>query len=293
MEPEPADMLVFAAVVREGGLTAAARALGTTKQRVSQRLASLETALGVRLLERTTRAVRPTEAGAAYFQHCEAIAARIREANEGVRAAQEQATGRLRVSAPTLLGRRLLAPVVTAYLQAHPRVTLELSLADRRVDLLQEGFDLAIRVGDLDDSSLRSRALGVAEAVFVASPGLLAGKAPPTAADVHEWPWLGMHDGERWQLRDRRVQGRQVLVVNDLELLCAAAISGLGLARLPRMVCDDALADGRLVRVLADDAPPRTPIHAVFPSRAYLPARVRLFLDLLAAHLQRASLDDA
>lgn len=288
MSPDPADMLLFAAVVREGGFSAAARALGLTKQQVSQRVARLEADLGVRLLERTTRSVRPTHAGQVYQQHCLAIEARIREANEGARAAQERAVGRLRVSAPPLLGRRLLAPVVTRYLSENPDVTLELSLSDRRIDLLQEDFDLAIRVGDLEDSSLSSRKLADAQTVFVASPRLLSGRPPPTAAEIARWPCVCMRDGERWELPDGQVRPTPVLVVNDLELLGEASIAGLGLARLPLLVCGEALSDGRLVRVFGDACGPRAPLHALFPSRSFLPLRLRRFIDLLADHLSAA-----
>lgn len=285
MPTDPSLLLLFAAVVREGGFTQAARALGLSKQRVSQAVLRLEADLGVRLLERTTRSVRPTEAGQRYHEHCLAIEARIHEADESARASQQRAVGRLRVSAPALLGRRLLAPVIANLHARHPEVLLELCLSDRRVDLVQEGFDVAIRVGPLDDSSLSSRKLGEAQTAVVASPRLLAGRPAPTAEALSDWPCLTMREGETWELPSGRVRARPTLIVNDLELLHEAAIAGLGLAHLPLLVCGEALADGRLRRVWGDGGA-GVAIHALFPSRSFLPLRVRVFLELVAEQMR-------
>ena len=147
-------MLLFAAVVREGSFTRAARQLGITKQTASERVKHLAERLGVRLLERTTRHLRLTDPGAAYYARCAAIAAQIDEANSEAQQRQAEPVGLLRVSAPVLYGRRFLAPVVADYLGRYPRVRVELTLADRRMNLIEEGLDLAIRIGPLDDSSL-------------------------------------------------------------------------------------------------------------------------------------------
>ncbi|MBS2016359.1 MAG: LysR family transcriptional regulator, partial [Deltaproteobacteria bacterium] len=145
--PSPTDMILFAAIVREGSFTGGARLLGITKQSASERLAKLEAQLGVRLLERTTRRLRPTDAGASYYERCSAIAAQVEEANREVQQQQLEPAGLLRVSAPVLYGRRYLAPVVTSYAARFPKVRIEILLADRRVDLVEEGLDLAIRIG--------------------------------------------------------------------------------------------------------------------------------------------------
>ncbi|MFM2247616.1 MAG: hypothetical protein RL071_3690 [Pseudomonadota bacterium] len=288
MGPDPADMLLLCAVVREGGLSAAGRALGLTRQRVSQRLARLEAALGARLLERTTRQVRLTEVGLEVHRRGEAIEAQLREAAAAVQAAQQQVVGRLRVSAPTLLGRRVLTPLVSRFLLAHPAVALTLTLADRRVNLIADEIDLAIRVGALDDSSFAARKIGEAQTIFVASPGLLAGRPPPSPATLGAWPRLVMREGERWDLPGAPLRAEARLVVNDLELLCAAAVAGLGLARLPLLACGPALQSGALVQLFDGAEGARAPIHALFPSRSLLPLRVRLFIDLLVEHLAAA-----
>lgn len=287
MAPDPADLLLFSAVVREGGLSAAGRALGLTRQRVSQRLARLEAALGARLLERTTRQVRLTELGHAVLRRCVVIEAQLREAAAAVQAAQHDVVGRLRVSAPTLLGRRVLTPLVGRFLRDHPGVSLTLTLTDRRVDLLAEDFDLAVRVGPLDDSSLAARKIGEAQTLFVGSPALLAGRPAPTAATLGAWPCLAMREGERWALPGGVVRVEPRLVVNDLELLCAGAVAGLGLARLPLLACGEALHSGALVRIFDEGEAAGAPIHALFPSRSQLPLRVRLFIDLLVEQLGR------
>jgi DNA-binding transcriptional LysR family regulator len=291
MEVAPADLLLFATVVRAGGFSEAARQLGVTKQSVSERIGRLEAALGVRLLERTTRSVRPTEAGARYHRHCEAIAARIAEANAEAREQQSEPVGLLRVTAPALYGRRLLAPIVTTFRRRHPQVRVEVLIADRRVDLVEEGFDLAIRAGDLPDSTLASRKLFDNRVGFVASPALLEGRAPPTVDTLPSWPVVGRRAQETWEIGGRAVRVAPEMVVNDLEVVCDLVLGGSGIARLPELVCGDALADGRLRSVFAPDDALSRPIHVVYPSRQYLPARVRLFIDALVAASPRPTSD--
>lgn len=274
-------MLLFARVVARGSFTHAARDLGITKQSASERVARLEEGLGVRLLERTTRRLRPTEAGARYYEHCARIAALVDEANLEARAQEVEPTGLLRVSAPVLYGRRFLAPVVVAYLRRHPRARVEIVLADRRVNLVEEGLDLAIRVGDLDDSSMAFRKLGEGYTCFVASPDFLAAHGLPDAASLPATRTVGTRTVEHWEVEGRSLRIEPVLVVNDLEMACACAVAGVGVARLPTIVCRDAVREGRLrVLPLASSALVR-PVYALFPSRRQLPARVRVFLDLL------------
>ena len=279
----PSDMLLFAAVVREGGFTRAAAALGITKQTVSERVARLEEALGVRLIERTTRRLRPTDAGAAYYERCAAIASQIDEANVEVRQRQAEPAGRLRVSAPVLYGRRFLAPVIADYLGTYPRTRVEVLLADRRVDLVAEGFDLAIRIGELDDSSLSARKLGEGHTYFVASPGFVARHGAPTPRSLRETRCIGTRSAETWDVLGAPVKIDPVLVVNDLEVACDAAIAGVGVARLPSLVCREAVLDGRLVLLFGAGAATVRPVFVVTPSRRFLPARVRVFVDALAA----------
>lgn len=274
------DMLLFATVVREGSFTRAARQLGITKQTASERVAKLEQQLGVRLLERTTRHLRLTDVGAPYFQRCAAIAAQIEEAEGELQQRQAEPVGLLRVSAPVLFGRRFLAPVIVALMARYPRIRVEVVLSDRRVNLVDEGVDVAIRIGALDDSSLAARKLSDGRVYYVASPGYVrrAGLSP----DLREARCIGMRPFETWSVGRERFKIAPVLVVNDLEIGCEAAIAGVGVARLPSLVCREALAGGKLRVLYGAEAAMVTPVHAVYPSRQYLPAKVRVFLDALA-----------
>ena len=278
----PADMLLFAAVVREGSFTRAARQLGITKQTASERIGKLEERLGVRLLERTTRRLRMTESGTTYYDRCAAIAAQIDEANSEVQRRQAEPVGLLRVSSPMLYGRRYLAPVVASFLSRHPKARVELVLADRRVNLIEEGLDLAIRIGALDDSSLVARKLGEGPVYFVASPGFLSKYGTPSARELHSARCVGFSAFELWEAEGVRSRIDPVLTVNDLEVACEAAIAGVGIARVPELVCRDAVQDGRLKILFGPKPAMLRTLHAVYPSRLNLPAKVRLFVDALA-----------
>jgi DNA-binding transcriptional LysR family regulator len=279
----PADMLLFAAVVREGSFTNAARELGITKQTTSERIAKLEEQLGVRLLERSTRKIRLTDAGAQYFARCSTIAAQIEEANAEVQHCQSEPVGLLRISAPVLYGRRFLMPIITDYLRQYPRIRVEVVLADRRVDLLAEGIDLTVRIGDLDDSSLAARKLGEGYLYYVASPGFLAQHREISPKSLGSLRCLGTAPFEVWDAGGIKTKIEPILVVNDLEMVCDAAIAGAGIARLPSLVCQDAILDGRLKILFGGDTATSRPVYALYPSRHYLPPKVRLFLDALAA----------
>lgn len=274
----PSDMILFATVVHEGGFTGAARLLGLSKQSVSERIAKLEQQLGVRLLERSTRWVRLTDRGALYHAHCVAIASRVDEANAEVQRLQAAPTGLLRISAPALYGRRYLAPLLAELLASHPQLRVELSLTDRRVDLIEEGFDVAIRVGELHDSALTARKLGEGHVYYVASPSYL-GRA--RSVDLRRARCVGVRPFETWRHEGAAIKIEPVMVVNDLEVACAAAVAGVGVAQLPSLVCREAVEAGQL-RVLFGSEPIATPsVYVIYPSRAHLPPKVRVFIDAL------------
>jgi DNA-binding transcriptional LysR family regulator len=279
----PADMVVFAAVVREGSFTRGAAALGVTKQTVSERVQALEAALGVRLLERNSRTVRPTEAGAAYFERCNAIASAIDEANREIQQSQAEPQGALRISAPVLYGRKFLGPLVAQFLSRHPKVKVELSLADRRVNLLEEGFDLAIRVGDLEPSEMNARKIGEGFVYFVASPNFLRRHRVERPDDLLHVPTIAQVRHERWMVRGKQVKVTTALAVNDLEVAGEAAAASLGVARLPSLVVREAVAAGRLEVLFGPEPALVRPVYAVFPGRRLLPEKVRRFVDLIAA----------
>lgn len=279
----PADMVLFAAVVREGGFTRAAKQIGLTKQTVSERIGKLEEQLGVRLLERTTRRFRLTDAGATYHERCATIAAQIEEANSEVQHLQVEPVGLLRVSAPVLYGRRFLGPVLVDYLSRHPKVRVEVVLGDRRVNLLEEGFDLAIRIGELDDSGMTARKVGEGHVYYVASPAYLAARGAPAPDELATARCIGVRPFETWESGGVRSKIEPVLVVNDMELACDAAIAGVGIARVPALVCGDAVRDGRLLVLFGPQPAVTSSVYAVFPGRRHLPPKVRLFVDALAA----------
>lgn len=282
----PDDMLVFAAVVRAGSFSRAAAELSMTKQGVSARVARLERALSVRLLERTTRRLRPTDAGVVYVERCQAIATQIAEANDVARERQSEPVGLLRVASPTLYGRRFLTPVVSRYLARFPRVQVAVTLTNRPVDLIGDGFDCAIQIGRLKDSNFTARRLGDGHLYFVASPAYLARHGSPSPSALPEARCLGLRTVEDWRVDDLRLRITPVVAINDLESLCDLAIAGVGIAQLPGFVCRDALADGRLQRLFPAARVPVRQISVLYPSRAFLAARVERFLEMLAAEVE-------
>ncbi|RKH10553.1 LysR family transcriptional regulator [Corallococcus sp. CA053C] len=278
----PADMVLFATVVREESFTRAALKLGITKQTVSERIRHLEERLGVRLLERTTRRLRVTGAGVMYSERCSAIAALIEEANSEVQQGLADPTGLLRVSSPVLYGRRYLTPVISKYLARYPRARVELVLADRRPHLIEEGFDVAIHLGPLNDSSLVARKLGEGAVRFVASPRFLSKHGTPDARELSSARCIGFSAFETWEAGGVKSRIDPVLMVNDSELACEAAIAGVGIARVPDIVCREAVRDGRLKVLFGPQPAMLRAIHVVYPSRLNLPNKVRLFVDALA-----------
>lgn len=282
----PADMMLFATVVRAGSFTGAARQLGITKQTISERIAKLEKELGVRLLERTTRQLRVTGSGATYYERCSAIAAQVDEANREIQQRETEPVGLLRVSSPTLYGRRYLAPVISEFLARHPKVQVELVLANRRVHPVEEGWDVAIHIGPLEDSSLVVRKLGEAVTHMVASPGFLSRHGTPSAQELRTGRCIGMGAFETWEVKGVKARIEPVLMVNDLEIACEAAIAGVGIARVPDILCREAVRDGRLKILFGPKPAMQRTISAVYPSRLQLPAKVRLFVDALAQHVE-------
>lgn len=282
------EMAVFERVVREGSYTAAARELGLSKSSVSEQVARLEDALGVRLLERSTRSMRLTDVGRVYYDYCRRIVTEANDAAAAVQRASVEATGRLRVTAPTLFGEAFLSPIVNEYLARHRRVSVDVWLTERMVDVIDEGFDVAVRIGHLEDSSLHVRTLGQARSIFVASPHYLEVRGVPESAGAlagHDCIIVGKGASDRWPVAGSRgvtpvsVTGR--IAVNSLTMGLAAARSGLGVAWLPTFLCHEALSSRQLQRVLLDATPPAYPICAVYSSKRHMSPRVRTFLDLL------------
>lgn len=286
-------MTVFAKVAQCQSFTQAARALGLPKSTVSRRIADLERELGARLLQRTTRRLSLTDAGRTFERHCARIVAEVEDAERAVSELHRAPRGLLRVSAP--LSFEFLGGLVAEYLAEHPDVTIDLVCTDRVVDLVDEGFDLAIRAGKLADSSLVARRLGGVRRRLVASPDYLERRGKPRSpAALAEHDCLVFGGGPRTgSFRLEREPGREPLevplrarfVVNDVGVLFEATLAGLGIALLPETRVAEALASGRLAAVLPRWSSPEVPLHAVVPSARHLAPKVKSFLAHLAARL--------
>jgi len=284
-------MTTFARVVEAGSLSAAARALNTSLASVSRQLAALEHALGARLMNRTTRRIALTEGGRTYYERCKRVLADIEEAESALSQHQATPSGRLVVSAPVLFGEIYLAPVVSGFLARNPKVGIDLSLTDRFVSVVEESVDVALRVGALADSSLVARRLGSFRRVVVASPAYLTSRAAPRRPeDVAGHDCLSFSmlvDPVRWHFM---ADGKEIAVPiaprlrSDSQLvLRQAAIDGVGLLLAPSWFVREPVADGRLRVVLDAFETPAVPIHAVYPHARLLSAKVRAFVDHLAA----------
>ncbi len=295
------EMEAFVRVVEHGGFTDAAHKMGMSKSAVSKHVSSLESRLAVRLLNRTTRRVTPTEVGLAYFDRARAVLAAAAEADSMVTALQATPSGGLRVSAPVNFGIAQVAPTVAAFLSAYPQVEIDMVLDDRFVELLAEGFDLAIRIGTLADSSLKARKLAEARMVVAASPAYLTAEGvPQTVADLSGHRLLHysqLTSGTVWRLRERSGAERQIrvggrLTVNNGEALMKAAEAGLGISQIPSFMLGDALETRRLVEVLADRPPDILGIYAVYPQGPFPQPKLRAFVEFLAAHFRGKGPDD-
>jgi len=290
------DLVLFASVVTHGSFSGAARALGIPKSRVSRRVADLETRLGVRLLQRSTRAVHVTDVGQAFYQHCETMTQAARAAFEVAEHAGEKPSGRLRVSCPIGVAHVFIAPVLSKFLRAQPDVRLELDVTNRRVDVISEGYDVALRVRSaLDDSNLVVRSFGVSDQVLVASPSFVAEQGPfDTPESMRGAVGVGFLGGggerARWRLTAPEggaidIEYTPALVTDDLYLMGQTALAGVGIAQLPFNLCAEPIRDGRLVVLLPSYRLPVHQFHAVFPSRRGLVPAVRAFIEFLAAEL--------
>ncbi len=284
---DPNQLVVFHRVVRAGSFAEAGRQLGITRQSVSEQVARLERTLGVRLLERTTRSLRATDMGVRIAERSQAIDALVTDVAAEVEGSRESPTGTLRVSVPGMYGRLFLPAIAAELLARHPALRLEVDIGDRVVHLIDENFDAAVRIGRPVESSLVGRRLGEERQVFVASHALLAERGCPEPEELEAWPTIGIRAEERWQPGRREVVVRPRLVLGDLEAVRDAALLGLGIARLPRFSVRDAIEDDRLALVFPDAEPNSRDIWVVYPSRRFLPPKVRCFVDAVARHAEQ------
>lgn len=291
------DLALFAAVVKHNGFSAAARALGVPKSKLSKHVARLEEQLDVRLLERSTRKLRVTEIGEIFYERCAAILAGVEAAEAVVATARSEPTGTVRLAAP--LGfTPMLADILPAFHKRYPGIRLLVSATNRRIDLLEERFDVALRVRDLldTDNQLIVRKLGETRQLLAASPALLKRLPPVTLETIGSMPTLSMNDQrttDTWTLVNEDggtidINHSSVLGCGDFNILERAVIEGIGIAMLPEYLCERCFDRGLLVPVLPGWASRDAIIHMVFTSRLGILPAVRALIDYLAEALPHA-----
>ncbi len=287
------DLYYYAQVVEHGGFAPAARALGEPKSKLSRRVSALEDRLGVRLLQRSTRHVTPTEIGRLYYGHCRAMLVQAEAAQDAIDSSLSEPSGLVRMSCPIALLDKRVGAMVAEFMAANPRVSVYVEATNRRVDVIEEGMDLAVRVRPppLEDSELIMRRLADRGQCLLASPELIREHGrPETPADLGRFPSLALgprRERHAWQLQSPdgesvRVSHRPRLVTQSMPALQMAAEAGVGVVQLPRMMLDTAFIQGRLETLLPDWEPPREIVHVVFPSRRGLLPAVRGLIDHLA-----------
>jgi len=290
---EPNDLLLFARVVEEGSFSRAAERLGMPKSTLSRRMVELEAQLGERLLLRTTRKLTVTDFGNAVLSHAQQVTAEVEATLALTQHRQLEPSGRLRVSMPGDFATDMVAPLLAEFIAKHPAISLELDLSPRRVDLIGENFDVAIRMGDLpDDASLAARRLAVFSVGLYASPAYLRRRGLPPEPEAlmeHDVLRLLARNGEPipWQLSrgDMHWEGTPPgrATANSPGLLTRLAIAGAGITLLAEHFAEQYVRSGELVQVLGDWGLPATTAWAVFPGRRLMPARTRVFIDTLVA----------
>lgn len=285
---------LFIRVVDLGSFSKAAADVGIGQPSATKMVALLEKQLGSRLLHRSTHGVTPTEIGALYYDKCKLIAHHVEEAKSVATLLQSQVQGGLRVSTSVAFGRRVLVPLVMRFMQMHPKLQIELNFEDRIVSLVEQGIDLAIRMGPLVDSTLGARYLGFNPWVLVAAPDYLKRCGVPTMPDAlsdHSSLIYSTVQGDaRWHLTGPKgnvltVPVRGPLRSNNLTALLMAARNGMGLAALPRYVAHESLSTGALCAVLTDWSLPQQEMHAVYPSPQLVPAKVSGFVSWLQGQI--------
>lgn len=285
----------FLAVVKQSSFAGAARELGVSRSAVNKRVIQLESSLGVRLLHRTTRQVSLTESGEQFYDHLTKANYWLQKAEDAATSQQNQAIGTLRVSAPMSFGRLILAPLIPQFLKRYPHIHIDMTMDDGYVDIVEGGYDVAIRAGDLNDSSLVAKRLTSVRSVICASPTYFDenGLSMPTeicelsahnallyrhTSESAEW-FFGHQD----QVTSVVVKGNYR--VNNSEALLCATMAGLGIARLPDFIANAPIQSGQLLPLLPNYLMPEKNVYALFPERDPMPLKLRLFIDFLAASL--------
>ena len=285
----------FTTVVRTRNFTAAADSLGVTPSAISKQISGLEERLGVRLLNRTTRSVSPTEAGQLFYQHCENILESIAEAERLVTDFDITPKGRLRITAMANFGRRELARMLNDFALVYPDISFELYISDRPVDIVQEGFDFALRIGTQEDSRLIAKPVAKQSIIVCASPAYLAKWGTPLSfEDITNHRMLVISNAEyaraNWLREFEKSHSFSInaverkLTVNDIDLAYEACLQGMGITALPSYIAERHVRSGELVRLFKDVEIPTRTINAVFPQNRYLSTKSRAFLDFVTSY---------
>jgi len=282
------DLEVFVRVIAAGSMSTAARDLGLSPAVVSKRIKRLEDKLGTRLLQRTTRQISLTEAGQGFHERVLTVLGGLEEAEAFASGRSSAGNGTLKISASTSFGRMHVAPHLKPFMEAHPDLAIHLVLSDEFTDIVGGGFDLAIRIAELNDSSLVARRLAPVRRVLCAAPSYLAAHGTPeTLDDLKKHRCLPAHNHDSWRLEGRTgpvtLRPEGMLITNSSEVLREAVIAGLGIALRSTWDVGAELKTGKLVQVLPQyESSRNVALSAVYPSRQFLPAKVRLFIDYLA-----------
>lgn len=292
------DMVIFSKVAELQGISPAARAMRIPKSKVSRRMVALEDELGVRLLERSTRAVHLTEVGKIYFQHCKRIVEEANSARESVQHMLDAPRGHLRISTSVTIGQYLLAPHLGEFMAEYPEIEIDVNLNNRRVDVIAEGFDLVVRVGDLQDSTLVSKRLGSDHLKLFASPEYLKKNGTPKQlSDLDEHKLLVMSDSARpgqWTLtgpgnQQETVSANPYATTNDLAMIRQIAIDDSGITLLPGFLSAAPEKSGKLRRILPDWRTTTIYYHALYPSHRGVTLKLRAWLDFFQHKLGQIS----
>ncbi len=289
------EMEAFVNVVDHGGFTGAANRMGISKSAVSKNVAALENRLGARLLNRTTRRVSATEIGLNYYDRAKRVLGDASAADEMVTAMQSSPRGELKISMPVSFGQRYMAGAISEFLTEHPDVSIDTRLNDSFVDLIADGYDLAVRIGALPDSSLRARKVAETRPAIVASPGYLEANGTPKSIDDLNGHMLlyysVLSSGNYWKVfsktgEERLIRSGGRLMANNGDVLKDAAVNGLGIAILPCFFVEKDLKDGTLIPILEDTPQPKLGIHVVYPPGLYIQPKTRAFIDHLSAYFK-------
>lgn len=290
---------IYVAVVESGGFSNAARKLGISKAAVSKRISQLEDHLGVRLLQRTTRRLYLTEAGERYFEYATKALSAAVDAESAATQMQGKPKGLLRIHTLMSFGNLHIAPLISEFLQQYPDIQIDMVMDDNIVDLMDGNFDIAIRAGDLPDSSLIARKLTELRSVLCASPSYVSHFGKPESPEAllthncvfysyssraQEWAFFSEHEPQTVHITGN-------FQVNNSEALCRVLLDGAGIGRLPSFVANPYIATGQLIPLLENYSMPSKPLYAVFKERLFLPEKVRVFLDFITEKIKAKHLD--